>query len=220
MFNADSKFLRCTLALVATLAAAGCGGTVIDEDYDVDQQGLLVRKACSEFKTEPICSAHSKRCVWMPDPIPLGAPGGLGINDSYKPPVTTGGRCIDHENNEGKGDAGGGTVTSDGGIICAIGSNGGIGGCGGSTDAGFATTDGGSVTGKGDAGTAVCAKGSVLVYQIGGPALQNPPPGPVCTVYNSACTAANACGCLPLSQGNCKPYASVPGACLCDNGIR
>ena len=219
MFNADSQFLRCTLAVVATLAAAGCGGSVIDEDYDVDQQGLHVRKACAVFKTEPICSAHAKRCVWMPDPIPLGAPGGLGINDSYKPPVTTGGSCIERENNLGK-DGGGGTVTSDGGVICAIGSNGGIGGCGGSADAGSATTDAGTVTGKGDAGTAVCSKGSVLVYQVGGPALQYPPPGPHCSAVNAACTAVSACSCLSASEGRCSPHSKVAGACSCDNGIR
>ena len=65
-----------------------------------------------------------------------------------------------------------------------------------------------------------CPAGEICVEQIGGPAVQNPPPM-TCQPYDSACYQAsgNACACLPKTEGHCKPRGG-DRACVCDNGIR
>ena len=67
-----------------------------------------------------------------------------------------------------------------------------------------------------------CPAGQICVDQIGGPAVQNPPPL-TCQPFDAACYQAsgNVCDCLPKEEGRCKPRGGGGDrACVCDNGIR
>lgn len=105
---------------------------------------------------------------------------------------------------------------ADGGTLCPPSSgscqervppavDGGVGG-GGASDAGMGVA-------------CACPNGGVCVRQLGGPAVQYPPPADQC-VAPIACQSKDACACLPSSLGRCSADPSVGNRCLCDNGIR